>query len=149
MCSGPWRTDLQCTNHVDQTPVKDELSQLSLKHLTPAAGATHDAGGWQRGLGSPCVSTGTGCLFRADESHFLYRQRIPGAPLAGGVGRAGGPSSIWSVMLGTGKESALSAEQRLLWKSLRRLLLALREGKILLLFLLSKAEEIEAVHTEI
>lgn len=40
----------------------------------------------------------------------------------------------------------LHAEKRLLRKSRRRLVLALREGKILLLFLLSKAEEIEAVH---
>lgn len=149
MCSGPWRTDLQCTNHVDQTPAKDELSQPSPKHLTLAAGAAHGAGGWQWGWGSPCVSAGKGWPCRADKFHFLYSQRIPGAPLAGSVGIAGEPRSIWSVRLGTGKESELSAEQRLLWKSPRRLLLALRERKISLLFLLSRAEETEAVRTDL
>lgn len=109
----------------------------------------HGAGGWQWRLDSPCVSAGKGCSFRADKCHFLYRQRIPRARLAGSMERAGEPRSIWSVMLGTWKESVLSAEQRLLWKSPRRLLLALGEGKSLLLFLLLKAEETEAVHTDL
>lgn len=60
--------------------------------------------GWQWGLSSPYVSAGEGCLFRADKSHFLYSKWIPGAPVADGTGRTGGPGSIWSVTLGTGKE---------------------------------------------
>lgn len=57
---------------------------------------------------------GKGCSFRADKFHFLYSQRIPGALLAGSVRRAGEPSSICTVILGRGRESVLSAEQRLL-----------------------------------
>lgn len=63
------------------------------------------------------------------------------------MGRAGGPPSTWSVTLRTGKEEigALCREGTP-QKITEKVILALREGKILLLFLLSKAEGIEAVH---
>lgn len=82
MYSGPWRTVPPCTNHVDQTPAKEDLGQLSPKHLAPATRAAHGTGGAQRGRSSPYISARAGCLFRADQSLFPYSELIPGAPAA-------------------------------------------------------------------
>lgn len=143
MYSGPWRTVPRCTNHVDRTPAKEDLGQLSPKHLTPAIRAAHGTGGHSedeaartspRGLG---VYSGLTRPFSPRASEFLGRQRR---------GKVGGTRQHWERDAGDREGTGDVCRERSPLTGTERVIACLEGRKDLLLFLFLKAEEVEAVH---